>query len=80
MHYSIMICWSIFISNVTFRPEEFVTLASTEVCVDVSSAEDSSSGNDHLFVNTNRPQCVYEASDSSENELSDTDSNKDDLK
>jgi hypothetical protein len=31
-----------------------------------------------LFVNTNRPQCVYESTDSSENELSDSGANKDD--
>nr|CAG4647583.1 EOG090X0KPP [Megafenestra aurita]SVE92794.1 EOG090X0KPP [Megafenestra aurita] len=31
---------------------------------DESNDSDSSSGNDDLFVNTNRPQCVYEPSDS----------------
>ncbi len=61
-----------------FRPKEFVPLASTEVCADGSSDDDdSSSGSDDLFVNTNRPQCVYESTDSSENELSDTNKNDD---
>nr|SVE85905.1 EOG090X0KPP [Daphnia pulicaria] len=60
-------------------PKEFVPLASTEVCADISSDDDdSSSGSDDLFVNTNRPQCVYESTDSSENELSDSGANKDD--
>lgn len=31
---------------------------------DESNDSDSSSGNDDLFVNTNRPQCVFEPSDS----------------
>ena len=70
--------WNIFIWNITFRPQEFVPLASTEVCAaDNSSSDDSSLGNS-LFVNTNRPQCLDESSDSSENEMSDSGTNKND--
>jgi hypothetical protein len=77
-YYSMLMSWNIFIWNITFRPQEFVPLASTEVCAaDNSYSDDSSLGNS-LFVNTNRPQCIDESSDSSENEMSDSGTNKND--
>ncbi len=50
------------------RPKEFDSepTASAENDPDSTGDSDSSSGNDNdLFVNTNRPQCTYESSDTS---------------
>lgn len=52
---------------ILLRPQRFSSdhpSSSVNAQPDESNDSDSSSGNDDLFVNTNRPQCVFEPSDS----------------
>ena len=67
------------------RPKEFDSVPSPieDRTIDndpdvLSTDSDSSSGNDDdLFVNTNRPQCLYESSDSSDGSESDSNTHED---
>ncbi|KZS10120.1 probable RNA-binding protein EIF1AD [Daphnia magna] len=51
-------------------PKEFVLPAITDVNPDISTVDTdgSSKSDDDLFVNTNRPQCIYESTDDSDSD------------